>query len=44
LKINNDGKEIATLELIPEQALLPLYFYKEEEVSIEVLRSLYNAG
>lgn len=32
------------LRLIPEQGLLPLYFYKDPEVSIEVLRSLYRAG
>ena len=32
------------LRLIPDQGILPLYFYKETEVSIEVLRALYNAG
>jgi 2-dehydro-3-deoxyphosphogluconate aldolase / (4S)-4-hydroxy-2-oxoglutarate aldolase len=37
-------KKSQLLKLIPKQALLPLYFYKEEEVSVEVLRSLYNAG
>ncbi|HEY5407181.1 MAG TPA: bifunctional 4-hydroxy-2-oxoglutarate aldolase/2-dehydro-3-deoxy-phosphogluconate aldolase [Ginsengibacter sp.] len=32
------------LKLIPEQGVLPLYFCKDTEVSIEILRSLYNAG
>lgn len=32
------------LKLIPEQGILPLYFYKDTEVSLEVLRALYNAG
>ena len=32
------------LKLIPEQGVLPLYFYKDTEVSIQVLKSLYSAG
>lgn len=32
------------LKLIPQQGVLPLYFYKDSEVSIEVLKALYNAG
>jgi len=32
------------LKLIPEQGVLPLYFYKDTEVSIEVLKALYRAG
>jgi 2-dehydro-3-deoxyphosphogluconate aldolase/(4S)-4-hydroxy-2-oxoglutarate aldolase len=32
------------LKLIPEQGVLPLYFYKDTEVSIQVLKSLYHAG
>ena len=32
------------LRLIPEQGILPLYFYKDAEVSLQVLRSLYQAG
>ena len=32
------------LKLIPEQGVLPLYFYKDTDVSVEVLRALYNAG
>lgn len=38
-----DKKEIL-LKLIPDQGVLPLYFHKDTEVSIEVLRALYNAG
>ena len=32
------------LQLIPEQGILPLYFYKDPEVSLQVLRALYKAG
>lgn len=32
------------LKLIPIQGILPLYFYKDTEVSLQVLRALYNAG
>jgi 2-dehydro-3-deoxyphosphogluconate aldolase/(4S)-4-hydroxy-2-oxoglutarate aldolase len=32
------------LLLIPEQGVLPLYFYKDTEVSLEVLSALYRAG
>jgi 2-dehydro-3-deoxyphosphogluconate aldolase/(4S)-4-hydroxy-2-oxoglutarate aldolase len=32
------------LRLIPEQGILPLYFYKDTEVSLQVLRSLHHAG
>ena len=37
-------KKQELLKLIPEQGILPLYFYKDTEVSLEVLRALYNAG
>ena len=37
-------KKSALLELIPKQGVLPLYFYKDPEVSVEVLRALYKAG
>ena len=37
-------KKSALLELIPKQGVLPLYFYKDPEVSVEVLRTLYRAG
>lgn len=32
------------LKLIPEQGILPLYFYKDAQVSLEILRALYRAG
>lgn len=38
-----DKKDIL-LKLIPEQGVLPLYFYKDTEVSLQVLRALYAAG
>jgi 2-dehydro-3-deoxyphosphogluconate aldolase/(4S)-4-hydroxy-2-oxoglutarate aldolase len=37
-------KKDAILELIPQQGILPLYFYKDTTVSIEVLKALYAAG
>jgi 2-dehydro-3-deoxyphosphogluconate aldolase/(4S)-4-hydroxy-2-oxoglutarate aldolase len=37
-------KKQAILSLIPEQGILPLYFYKDTIVSIEVLKALYAAG
>lgn len=37
-------KKEELLKRIPEQGILPLYFYKDPEVSIRVLRALYNAG
>jgi 2-dehydro-3-deoxyphosphogluconate aldolase / (4S)-4-hydroxy-2-oxoglutarate aldolase len=37
-------KKNELLKLIPEQGVLPLYFYKDTTVSIEVLRALYRAG
>lgn len=37
-------KKAQILELIPSQGILPLYFYKDTEVSLEVLRTLYRAG
>ncbi|MGN6530911.1 MAG: bifunctional 4-hydroxy-2-oxoglutarate aldolase/2-dehydro-3-deoxy-phosphogluconate aldolase [Ginsengibacter sp.] len=32
------------LELIPREGILPLYFYKDTEVSLQVLKALYRAG
>ncbi len=32
------------LKLIPEQGVLPLYFNKDTEVSLNVLKALYDAG
>ncbi len=37
-------KKDILLKLIPGQGILPLYFYKDTEVSLQVLRALYNAG
>lgn len=37
-------KKAELLRIIPEQGILPLYFYKDTEVSLNVLRALYNAG
>ena len=37
-------KKETLLELIPQQGILPLYFYKDTAVSIEVLKALYAAG
>lgn len=38
-----DKKE-QILQLIPQQGFLPLYFFKDTDVSLEVLRTLYSAG
>lgn len=38
------SKKAELLKLIPEQGILPLYFFKDEETSVEILRALYNAG
>ncbi len=37
-------KKAELLKLIPDQGILPLYFTKDPEVSIQVLKALYNAG
>ncbi len=37
-------KKAEILRLIPEQGILPLFFYKDADVSVEVLRALYHAG
>jgi len=37
-------KKSELLKLIPEQGILPLYFYKDTEVSLGVLKALYSAG
>ncbi len=37
-------KKDILLKLIPEQGILPLYFYKDTDVTLQVLRALYNAG
>lgn len=33
-----------TLKVITEQALLPLFYYDDAEVSLEVVRTIYRAG
>lgn len=37
-------KKTAILSQIPQQGMLPLYFYKDTTVSLEVLKALYAAG
>ena len=37
-------KKSELLRIIPEQGILPLYFYKDTEVSLGVLKALYSAG
>jgi 2-dehydro-3-deoxyphosphogluconate aldolase/(4S)-4-hydroxy-2-oxoglutarate aldolase len=41
---NQMDKKAAILKLIPEQGMLPLYFNQSEEVSVNILHALYNAG
>lgn len=38
------SKKSELLKLIPEQGILPLYFNKDEETCIELLKALFNAG
>lgn len=38
------NKKEEIISLIPQQGILPLYFYKDTAVSIEVLKALYAAG
>ena len=38
------SKKTELLKLIPEQGILPLYFNKDEETSIDLLKALYSAG
>ena len=37
-------KKAELLQLIPQQGMLPLYFNKDTEVSINILKALYEAG
>ncbi|MEO6722321.1 MAG: bifunctional 4-hydroxy-2-oxoglutarate aldolase/2-dehydro-3-deoxy-phosphogluconate aldolase [Ferruginibacter sp.] len=37
-------KRETVLALIPQQGILPLYFYKVTQVSIDLLKALYSAG
>ena len=43
-QLNTISKKTEILRLIPEQGILPLFFYKDVAVSIEVIRALYSAG
>lgn len=38
------GKKETLLKLIPEQGILPLYYFKDTETSVGLLRALYKAG
>jgi 2-dehydro-3-deoxyphosphogluconate aldolase/(4S)-4-hydroxy-2-oxoglutarate aldolase len=38
------SKKQIIFDLVPQQGILPLYFNKDAEVSIEILRALYRAG
>ncbi len=38
------NKKEQLLKLIPEQGILPLYFNKDTQTSIELLKALYSAG
>src|SRR5690606_36667999 len=38
------GKKETLLKLIPEQGILPLFYFKDTEVSVELLRALYKGG
>jgi len=37
-------KKSELFKLIPQQGILPLYFYKDTDVSVKVLKTLYNTG
>jgi 2-dehydro-3-deoxyphosphogluconate aldolase / (4S)-4-hydroxy-2-oxoglutarate aldolase len=38
------GKKETLLKLIPEQGILPLFYFKDAEVSVGLLKALYQAG
>jgi len=38
------SKKAEVLKVITEQGILPLYFNKDAETSVELLKALYNAG
>ena len=37
-------KKGVLLQLIPQQGMLPIYFNKDNQTSIELLKALYSAG
>lgn len=43
-QLNAISRKTEILNLIQQQGVLPLFFYKDAQVSIEVLRALYSAG
>ncbi len=38
------NKKEQILKLVPEQGVLPLFFHKDADVSVEVMRALYKGG
>lgn len=38
------GKKETLLKLIPEQGILPLFYFKDTDVSVGLLKALYQAG
>ncbi len=38
------GKKETLLKLIPEQGILPLFYFKDADVSVGLLKALYQAG
>ncbi|PRY54255.1 2-dehydro-3-deoxyphosphogluconate aldolase/(4S)-4-hydroxy-2-oxoglutarate aldolase [Arcticibacter pallidicorallinus] len=43
-KFKKMSKKEEVLKVIPEQGILPLYFNKDAQVSIDLLKALYSAG
>lgn len=43
-KFTKMSKKEEVLRVIPEQGILPLYFNKDTQVSIDLLKALYSAG
>ncbi|WP_407425968.1 bifunctional 4-hydroxy-2-oxoglutarate aldolase/2-dehydro-3-deoxy-phosphogluconate aldolase [Arcticibacter sp.] len=43
-KFRKMSKKEEVLKVIPEQGILPLYFNKDAQVSIDLLKALYSAG
>ena len=44
INVKSMNKKAVLLQLIPEQGILPLYFYTDTGVSLNVLEALYKAG
>jgi 2-dehydro-3-deoxyphosphogluconate aldolase/(4S)-4-hydroxy-2-oxoglutarate aldolase len=43
-KFKKMSKKEEVLKVIPEQGILPLYFNKDAQVSVDLLKALYSAG